>query len=349
MKAFYLLQPLVTLLLLVIVNPGGSAALPMAPSRASLHSRWVHRWASTTRHCTSSVVGSPPQSRTAPTMSSPGGESTSEAAPLTSFQYMVAGAGSRTIAQALLHPVHVYKTLLQLQPTISQPLSWNRVFRGVDAQILFSLPHGAFHFLLLEYIRPRLSARLPPSLRCMADFLSSSASTFLCSAISTPQMVLTDRLMAGTYSSMSEAVRTIFQESGVAGYYAGWAPALAQKIPAYGLTWMLFQFLQRQYKRSWSAPAGQKMNFVLGAIAAAGSVAAMVPVDTVKTRLVVAPSSSYRGIIDGLAHISHQEGIGALYKSLVPRLVSVVPMMAIQVSVLLSPIQSSVHGLAHVC
>ena len=28
---------------------------------------------------------------------------------------------------------------------------------------------------------------------------------------------------------------------GIRGFYVGWLPAIAQKIPSYALTWMLFQ------------------------------------------------------------------------------------------------------------
>lgn len=52
--------------------------------------------------------------------------------------------------------------------------------------------------------------------------------------VSTPQMVLTDRLMAGVYPSLAVAVREIMSEQGFAGFYSGWWPALAQKIPSYG-------------------------------------------------------------------------------------------------------------------
>lgn len=47
-------------------------------------------------------------------------------------------------------------------------------------------------------------------------------------------MVLTDRLMAGLYPSFPAALRTIARTEGLRGFYAGWWPALAQKIPSYG-------------------------------------------------------------------------------------------------------------------
>ena len=46
--------------------------------------------------------------------------------------------------------------------------------------------------------------------------------------------VLTDRLMAGMYPSLPAAMRSIIRSDGLAGFYTGWWPALAQKIPSYG-------------------------------------------------------------------------------------------------------------------
>lgn len=104
-----------------------------------------------------------------------------------------------------------------------------------------------------------------------------------------------------------------------------------------------------------------EMNFVLGALAAAASVTVMIPMDTIKTRLVVQTSQvvgagvgtvagrlgnmvasnlagtgalrPYKGVADCFVRIVQEEGVGALYRSLPPRLMSVVPMIAIQFGV----------------
>lgn len=57
-------------------------------------------------------------------------------------------------------------------------------------------------------------------------------------------MVITDRLMAGVYPSFPEAINSIMKADGVAGFYRGWWPALAQKIPSYGYC-ATFSFLHR--------------------------------------------------------------------------------------------------------
>ena len=74
-------------------------------------------------------------------------------------------------------------------------------------------------------------------------------------------------------------------------------------------------------------------SFALGAVAAAAATAVMIPMDTVKTRLVIQTPNCcypYKGVMDCFLRIMKEEGIGTFYRSLPPRLMSVVPMIAIQ-------------------
>lgn len=61
----------------------------------------------------------------------------------------------------------------------------------------------------------------------------------------------------------------------------------------------------------------------------------MIPMDTVKTRLVTQTVQAgvvpYKGVISTLTRIVREEGVGPIYRSLTPRLASVVPMIGIQV------------------
>eukprot|EP00980_Cylindrotheca_fusiformis_P004613 scaffold982_cov139-Cylindrotheca_fusiformis.AAC.26 len=77
----------------------------------------------------------------------------------------------------------------------------------------------------------------------------------------------------------------------------------------------------------------------MGCIASAATVCIMIPVDTIKTRLVTQSSSivsngvPYKGIIDCAVRITREEGIKTFYRGLAPRLMSVVPMIGIQFGV----------------
>lgn len=259
---------------------------------------------------------------------------------MTYLQIMAAGAVSRTMAQTIMHPANTFKTMLQLKRTsdipISEQLTPERLLRGADAQFLLSLPHGAFYFVVIDQVKSRVTKLMPKAYDNLSDFAASAISTVVCSIVSTPQMVLTDRLMAGVYPNFPVALKEIFKQEGLRGFYTGWRSGLAQKIPSYGLTWMFFQQLKRVHQTLFDSKPNAETNFVLGALAAAGGVTVMIPMDTVKTRLViqggqgVVEGAAYKGVRDCFYRIFKEEGALAFYRALPPRLGSVVPMIAIQ-------------------
>jgi len=150
---------------------------------------------------------------------------------------------------------------------------------------------------ILKKVSPRI---VDPIL----DFLSSAISTFICSIVSTPQMVLTDRIMAGLYPDFFSAIATIYRNEGVAGFYLGWMPALVQKIPSYALTWMFFQQCKVAFLRMMNRVGTSLENLLLGSLAAAGACCIMIPVDTIKTRLVTQGTVKiYSGMTDCLQKV----------------------------------------------
>lgn len=78
-------------------------------------------------------------------------------------------------------------------------------------------------------------------------------------------------------------------------------------------------------------------NSIMGCMASATSVCIMIPMDTIKTRLVTQMNYPhlvpYKGIIDCAQRVIKEEGVGTFYKGLAPRLISVVPMIGIQFGV----------------
>jgi len=62
----------------------------------------------------------------------------------------------------------------------------------------------------------------------------------------------------------------------------------------------------------------------------------MNPMDTIKTRLITQALDAkepYKGVVDCFIRVTREEGVGTFYRSLPPRLLSVVPMIAIQFGV----------------
>lgn len=148
---------------------------------------------------------------------------------------MICGAISRSLAQTLMHPANTAKTILQSTPRggLARAIKeggLRALTRGAGAQFVLSVPHGALNFAVLESTRGILSRitgagggernSLGPGL----DFLSSSIATVCCSVVSTPQMMITDNIMAGNYPSLPKAVSGLAATRGIQGFYTGWFP-----------------------------------------------------------------------------------------------------------------------------
>jgi hypothetical protein len=178
------------------------------------------------------------------------------ARPLVFWENMVCGAISRSIAQTVMHPANTMKTILQStrgadRPTLRylmRPQNFKTLTRGAGANFILSVPHGAINFAVLEFVSGRMSqfvSSVPwleerkDSMGAGLDFVSSAISTICCSIVSTPQMMITDNIMAGNYPRLTVAARGLYAERGVLGLYAGWWPGLVGKIPSY-VSFVLF-------------------------------------------------------------------------------------------------------------
>lgn len=283
--------------------------------------------------------------------------------PLVFWENMICGAISRSVAQTIMHPANTMKTMLQNSQRSSgggasgsgvtmmellQPSQFRRLTAGAGANFVLSVPQGAVNFAVLEFVRKQLGglvdttgflARNKAALGPGLDFVSSAISTVACSVVSTPQMMITDNIMAGNYPNMPAAIKGLSSQHGVRGFYAGWWPGLVGKIPSYALTWTFFQQLKRLRDRVSHRPATDIENSIMGCLASGTTVCIMIPMDTIKTRLVtqagraIASDQAYKGIIDCAVRVAREEGVGAFYRGLPPRLVSVVPMIGIQFGV----------------
>lgn len=274
--------------------------------------------------------------------------------PLTFWESMFCGAMSRSLAQTIMQPANTMKTILQsstTSPSIAQllkPSNVGQLSRGAGANFVLSAPSGAINFAVLEFVRAKLGqyVQSQPYLSKRShrfgaglDFISSSIATVTCSIVATPQMMVMDNIMAGNYPNLKHAVTGLAQQNGIRSFYAGWVPGMAGKIPSYALTWTFFQQFKKTQNRLTGRQAKDFENTIMGCLASGASATIMIPMDTIKTRLVtqgtrtVGGQKAYKGIIDCAKTVLKDEGVGAFYRGLPPRLVSVVPLIGIQFTI----------------
>ncbi|KAJ8599073.1 hypothetical protein CTAYLR_007603 [Chrysophaeum taylorii] len=266
---------------------------------------------------------------------------------LTLEQHAVAGAVARCVAQSAVHPLNVAKTTLQtheggeaLRRSFKVQGTVPTLSRGVGAQALLSIPNGAINFMAMESARRATDATLDglglleATPRPAVDLVSAGFGTALGTLVSLPQSILIDQIMSGAKRNLADALRTI----GWKGLYPAstWRAALLSKVPSYALNWACYQQLRRWRDSLPDATAASPLeDLLIGAIASSVSTCVMIPFDTVKVRMTTKNFGRrpYSGVRDAIVTMLKEEGLMAFYRGLPPRLLSVVPMTAIQFAV----------------
>jgi solute carrier family 25 S-adenosylmethionine transporter 26 len=162
-----------------------------------------------------------------------------------------------------------------------------------------------------------------------------------------PSEVVKQKMQAGMYATTGEAVRTIWNNKGLAGLYEGYFGGVARDVPfrvaqltCYELTKNLY--LRMKKTRLQEEAVRSRIKFVddkvtlspldaatCGAIAGTFSAAITTPLDRIKT-LLMTDSAAYGGSVAGCAaKIWKEEGIAGFCAGLVPRVAYIAPSVVI--------------------
>uniref|UniRef100_A0A0D6R7Z5 Mitochondrial adenine nucleotide transporter ADNT1 n=1 Tax=Araucaria cunninghamii TaxID=56994 RepID=A0A0D6R7Z5_ARACU len=153
------------------------------------------------------------------------------------------------------------------------------------------------------------------------------------------------------YRGMFHALSTVFHEEGPRALYKGWLPSVIGVIPYVGLNFAVYESLKDWLLKSrpFGLVEGSDLSVAtkLACGAAAGTIGQTVayPLDVIRRRMQMvgwkdaasivtgdgrtkAPLQ-YTGMVDAFRQTVRNEGVGALYRGLVPNSVKVVPSIAI--------------------
>lgn len=163
---------------------------------------------------------------------------------------------------------------------------------------------------------------------CIGDTVGSLALT--------PAEVVKSKTQAGLFSSSVDAAFAISKHGGLRGFYQGFGAALGRDVPFRAIQLSLYEFARSAYSRRVQRRCRREMtaveNLVLGALTGMGTAAATTPLDVVRTRMMSqSPGSgtAYVNAFDCAVRTAKLEGVGALYKGIVPRVALIGPSAAV--------------------
>lgn len=174
-----------------------------------------------------------------------------------------------------------------------------------------------------------------------SNAVSGAVSGALISGVLQPFDVVRTRLQTdatlGVGRPIAKTVQGIVREGGALNLWRGTGATVLRVGGGAGVHFYALSILQRSIGRDGEHAgrfAGALSNAALGASSRSLAVVTMCPVTTVKTRMEAsgvagAAFSNYRSVPQALAHICRTEGVGALWRGVVPALATNAPFSAI--------------------
>jgi solute carrier family 25 (mitochondrial S-adenosylmethionine transporter), member 26 len=235
------------------------------------------------------------------------------------------------------------------------------IFSGVAGSLLGQVPYGVLTFGSYEMYKKNLMDRFPnvqPVFKyALAAILGDlTGSGWLC-----PSEVVKQQMQAGMHSNTVAAVRSIWKNKGLVGFYQGYFGGVARDVPfrvaqltSFEVTknvalrikarrvWHEAQQKKGKNKNSSKTMSQEEMNeikktlelsrvesAVCGAVAGTFSAAITAPLDRIKT-LLMTDSAAYGGtVLSCTSQILKNEGLPGLFTGVVPRVVYIAPSVVI--------------------
>ncbi|GAB4834534.1 Mitochondrial adenine nucleotide transporter adnt1 [Ancistrocladus abbreviatus] len=257
-----------------------------------------------------------------------------------------------------------YNGTVQGLKNIWQTEGFRGLFKGNGTNCARIVPNSAVKFFSYEQASKGIlwlyqqqtgneNAELTPLLRLGAG----ACAGIIAMSATYPMDMVRGRLTVQTeksprqYRGIFHALATVYREEGARALYKGWLPSVIGVVPYVGLNFSVYESLKDWLVKENPFGLVQDSELSVTTKLACGAVAGTVgqtvayPLDVIRRRMqmvgwrdassvVVGDGRSkapveYSGMIDAFRKTVRHEGVGALYKGLIPNSVKVVPSIAI--------------------
>ncbi|XP_031485297.1 uncharacterized protein LOC116254218 [Nymphaea colorata] len=247
----------------------------------------------------------------------------------------LAGGLACALSTSLLHPIDSMKTRVQAS-TLSFPelvrklpeIGLRGLYRGSIPAILGQFSSHGLRTGIFEASKLLLTNVAPTVPEIQIQSLASFCSTILGTAVRIPCEVLKQRLQAGIFDNVGDALIGTLQQDGLKGFFRGTGATLCREVPFYVAGMGLYAEAKKATQQILRRELEPWETIVVGALS--GGLAAVVttPFDVMKTRTMTAPQGVPVTMTTIAFSILRNEGPLGLFKGAVPRFFWIAPLGA---------------------
>lgn len=247
----------------------------------------------------------------------------------------LAGGLASALSTSMLHPIDTMKTRVQAS-TLSFPelisklpqIGIRGLYRGSIPAILGQFSSHGLRTGIFEASKLILVRVAPTLPEIQVQSLASFCSTILGTAVRIPCEVLKQRLQAGIFDNVGEAIVGTMQKDGIRGFFRGTGATLCREVPFYVAGMCLYGEAKKAAQHVLSRDLEPWETIAVGALS--GGLAAVVttPFDVMKTRMMTAPPGTPVSMQLIVFSILRNEGPLGLFKGAIPRFFWIAPLGA---------------------
>ncbi|XP_021896810.1 mitochondrial substrate carrier family protein C [Carica papaya] len=248
----------------------------------------------------------------------------------------LAGGLASGLSTSLLHPIDTIKTRVQASSTSTFPeiisklpqIGVRGLYRGSIPAILGQFSSHGLRTGIFEASKLVLINVAPTLPEIQVQSLASLCSTFLGTAVRIPCEVLKQRLQAGIFDNVQEAIVGTWHQDGLKGFFRGTGATLCREVPFYVAGMGLYAESKKVAQKLLGRELEPWETIVVGALS--GGLAAVIttPFDVMKTRMMTAPQGRPVSMSMVAFSILRHEGPLGLFKGAVPRFFWIAPLGA---------------------
>ncbi|XP_008783716.1 mitochondrial substrate carrier family protein C-like isoform X1 [Phoenix dactylifera] len=247
----------------------------------------------------------------------------------------LAGGLACALSTSVMHPIDTIKTRVQAS-TLSFPelisklpqIGLQGLYRGSIPAILGQFSSHGLRTGIFEASKLVLINVAPTLPDFQVQSLSSFCSTILGTAVRIPCEVLKQRLQAGIFDNVGEAIVGTMRQDGLKGFFRGTGATLCREVPFYVAGMGLYAEAKKAAQNLLNRDLEPWETVIVGALS--GGLAAVIttPFDVMKTRMMTAPQGRPISMQMVAFSILRKEGPSGLFKGAVPRFFWIAPLGA---------------------